>query len=188
MYQLRRRPTDRRSAGWQTSRPTSRPRHRVRLHRMRMGRFVTEAHTLAALGILERPFCASTCGFVMVVCQGTSWHLGANRHPKSACGGFLLARPPSSSMQRWHQFQNTALVPAFRELRARDIYASTQKLCCQSCARARSSLPGPLFPYPFFHSQDRCIETPASQLTCTPRFVAPEERSYKGFCRIPTRI
>ena len=93
-------------------------------------------------------------------------------------------RPPQT-MQL--QFQKTALVPAFRELRAHDIYASTPKLAAsQSCAHGDLSHRPTLPTYLFFHSQDRCIETPASQLTCTPRFVAPEERSYTGFFSIPT--
>ena len=67
-------------------------------------------------------------------------------------------------MQRWRQFQKTALVPAFRELRARDIYASTQKLaCCQTCAHG--DLSQSHSSYLFFYSQDKdcCIETPATQ-------------------------
>ena len=112
--------------------------------------------------LLYGPFCASTCGFVMVVCQGTpSWHLGANRHPKismSRVPSCTTARPPQT-MQL--QFQNTALVPAFRELRAHDIYASTPKLAAsQSCAHGDLSHRPTLPTYLFFHSQDRCIETP----------------------------
>ena len=53
------------------------------------------------------------------------------------------------------RFQKTALVPAFRELRARDIYASTQKLaCCQTCAHGDLSQSHSSHSL-FFHSQDR---------------------------------
>ena len=149
------------------------------------------------------PFCASTCGFVMVVCQGTpSWHLGANRHPKismSRVPSCTTARPPQT-MQL--QFQKTALVPAFRELRVHDIYASTPKLAAsQSCAHGDLSHRPTLPTYLFFHSQDRCIETPPLHRDAPAASRRPhrsslvrrgllhtEERSYKGFCRIPLRI
>ena len=46
--------------------------------RMRMGRFATESHTLTAASS-NGPFCASTCGFVMVgLPRHPSWHLGAS--------------------------------------------------------------------------------------------------------------
>ena len=61
-------------------------------------------------------------------------------------------------MQRWSNFQKTAIVPAFREL------ATVQKLaCCQSCAH--NDLSQYHNSYLFFHVQDKddCIETPTSQ-------------------------
>ena len=67
-------------------------------------------------------------------------------------------------MERWLSFQKTTIVPAFRELRARNIYATVQKLaCCQSCAHG--DLSQQHTSYLFFHVQDkdRCIETPTSQ-------------------------
>ena len=57
-------------------------------------------------------------------------------------------------MQRWKDFQRTAVVPAFRELRAQRVFATVQNLaCCQSCGhgeleRAHRS-------YVFFHQQDK---------------------------------
>lgn len=67
-------------------------------------------------------------------------------------------------MERWLNFQKTAVVPAFRELRACKIFATVQNLaCCQSCAH--SELSQHHTSYLFFHAQDKdgCIETPASQ-------------------------
>ena len=61
-------------------------------------------------------------------------------------------------------FQTTAIVPAFRELRARNIFATVQKLaCCQTCAHG--DLSQRHTSYLFFHVQDKdcCIETPTSQ-------------------------
>ena len=94
------------------------------------------------------PFCASTCGFVMVVCQGTSWHLGANRHPKSACRGFLLdnnlpalLRPCSCSSRR---------PPSCRHFQSCGPATSTPPLqSWQQAGRVRTvnSPTGPLFPH-----------------------------------------
>ena len=67
-------------------------------------------------------------------------------------------------MQRWSNFQKSAIVPAFRELRARNIFATVQRLaCCQSCAHG--DLSQQHTSYLFFHVQDKdcCIETPTSQ-------------------------
>ena len=67
-------------------------------------------------------------------------------------------------MERWSSFQKSAIVPAFRELRARNIFATVQKLaCCQSCAHG--DLSQQHASYVFFHVQDKesCIETPTSQ-------------------------
>lgn len=67
-------------------------------------------------------------------------------------------------MERWLNFQETTIVPAFRELRAHNIFATVQKLaCCQSCAHGELSQHHTS--YLFFHVQDKdgCIETPASQ-------------------------
>ena len=67
-------------------------------------------------------------------------------------------------MQRWSNFQKSAIVPAFRELRARNIFATVQRLaCCQSCAHG--DLSQQHTSYLFFHVQDEdcCIETPTSQ-------------------------
>ena len=67
-------------------------------------------------------------------------------------------------MQRWSNFQKTVIVPAFRELRAHNIFATVQKLaCCQACAHG--DLSQRYASYIFFHVQDKdhCNETPASQ-------------------------
>ena len=67
-------------------------------------------------------------------------------------------------MQRWSNFQKSTIVPAFRELRARNIFATVQRLaCCQSCAHG--DLSQQHTSYLFFHVQDKdcCIETPTSQ-------------------------
>jgi len=67
-------------------------------------------------------------------------------------------------MERWSNFQKSAIVPAFRELRARNIFATVQKLaCCQSCAHG--DLSQQHTSYLFFHVQDKdsCIEAPTSQ-------------------------
>lgn len=67
-------------------------------------------------------------------------------------------------MQRWSNFQKTAIVPAFRELRAHNTFASVQKpACCQSCGHA--ALCQDHTSYLFFHVQDKdgCIKTPATQ-------------------------
>ena len=65
-------------------------------------------------------------------------------------------------MQRWSDFQKTAIVPAFRELRARNIFASVQKLaCCQSCAHRELSPHHTS--YLFFHVQDKESGTGATR-------------------------
>lgn len=67
-------------------------------------------------------------------------------------------------MQRWLDFQKTTIVPAFRKLRARKIFASVRNLeCCQTCAHY--SLSEHHTSYLFYHMQnkDGCIETPLSQ-------------------------
>ena len=67
-------------------------------------------------------------------------------------------------MERWSSFQKSAIVPAFREVWARNIFATVQKLaCCQSCAHA--NLSEQHTSYLVFHVQDKdsCIETPTSQ-------------------------
>ena len=67
-------------------------------------------------------------------------------------------------MERWSNFQKSVIVPAFRELRARNIFATVQKLaCCQSCAHG--DLSQQHTSYIFFHVQDKdfCIETPTLQ-------------------------
>ena len=71
---------------------------------------------------------------------------------------------PVAVMERWSNFQKSAIVPAFRELRARNIFATVQKLaCCQSCGHG--DLSQQHTSYIFFHVQDKdcCIETPTSQ-------------------------
>jgi hypothetical protein len=70
----------------------------------------------------------------------------------------------NSLMERWSNFQKSAIVPAFRELRACNIFATVQKLaCCQTCANG--DLSEQHTSYIFFHIQDKdgCIETPTSQ-------------------------
>lgn len=65
---------------------------------------------------------------------------------------------------RWATFQKSALVPAFRKLRARHIFATVQRLaCCQNSAHAELSWQYDSFL--FFHLQDKdyCIETPLSR-------------------------
>ena len=68
-------------------------------------------------------------------------------------------------MPGWKEFRSTAIVPAFRELRRRGIFATVQNLaCCQSCAHAE------LVDHPsyvFFHQQDqdRCRESESDSLT-----------------------
>ena len=63
-------------------------------------------------------------------------------------------------MERWSNFQKSAIVTAFRELRASNIFATVQKLsCCLTCAHG--DLSPQHTPYLFFHVQDEdcCIET-----------------------------
>ena len=70
------------------------------------------------------------------------------------------------SIERWSNFQKTAIVPAFRELRAHNIYATVQKLaCCQTCAHG--DLSQRHTSYLFFHVQDKdgCINAPIMSQT-----------------------
>mmetsp|Transcript_3156 Transcript_3156/g.6796 ORF Transcript_3156/g.6796 Transcript_3156/m.6796 type:complete len:289 (+) Transcript_3156:334-1200(+) len=118
-----------------------------------------------SLGAVARRSVAGHCGFVHLVCLGQQ----LPKHQLVGIGGVELETPcrrnhcAPRAMQRWRHFQTTALVPAFRELRANNIYASVLKLaCCQSRAHGHlSQHPS----YLFFHAQDkdRCIETPATQ-------------------------
>ena len=119
-----------------------------------------------SLGAVARRSVARHCGFVHPVCLGQQ----LPKHQLVGIGGVELETPyrrnhrAPGAMQRWRHFQTTALVPAFRELRANNIYASVLKLaCCQSCAHGHLSQHHPS--YLFFHAQDkdRCIETPATQ-------------------------
>jgi len=119
-----------------------------------------------SLGAVARRSVAGHCGFVHLVCLGQQ----LPKHQLVGIGGVELETPcrrnhcAPRAMQRWRHFQTTALVPAFRELRANNIYASVLKLaCCQSCAHGHLSQHHPS--YLFFHAQDkdRCIETPATQ-------------------------
>ena len=70
-------------------------------------------------------------------------------------------------MQRWKDFERCCMVPAFRELRAGRVYASTRKLaCCQTCAHAELSAEHAS--YVFYHVQDKehCLEAGPSQPLC----------------------
>ena len=133
-----------------------------------VGRFVTEAHSEGARHPRTAHSVQGTCGFVTVVRQGTSWHLGVNsRELKSDCGECLL----DNNLTALLQHAALAAVPedrpragVSRAAGARHLYASTQKLaCCQTCAHG--DLSQSHSSYLFFHAQDkdRCIETPATQ-------------------------
>jgi len=147
---LRHRPTDRRSAGYGRPLPPYSPPLDTecdctgcawddsRLNRTLWRRSASS----------NGPFCASTCGFVMAVCQGTSWHLGANRHPKSAYRGFLLdnnlpalLRPCSCSSRRppsCRRFESCGRTTSMHPLQS-----------WQQASRVRTviSPTGPLFPH-----------------------------------------
>ena len=126
-----------------------------------------------SLGAVARRSVARHCGFVHPVCFG---HQLGPRCELVGIRGVELETPyrrnhrALGAMQRWRHFQTIALAPAFRELRANNIYASVLKLaCCQSCAHGHLSQHHPS--YLFFHTQNKRTAAPRrrrrSRWSCT---------------------